>query len=159
MKTNNILRAIFLIVISGIFHPATAQTSSDKVKSEITETLNLWNTTAKNADVDKFMSLFDDTENIMLVGSDSGEIFKGKIQIRGWLGQLFKNNSFSWEMNRIDIDSYANTAWVFVDGSMIVSNKKSGKMRKTPYRFTGIMVKVQDVWKWRLFDGSNPRPE
>jgi hypothetical protein len=51
------------------------------------------------------MLLFDNSDNIMLIGSDSGEVYKGKEQIKGWLNLLFKNAGFSSEMNRIDIDS------------------------------------------------------
>ena len=104
------------------------------------------------------MSMFDDSENIMLIGSDSCEVFKGKDQIKGWLTQLFDMASFSWEMDRIDIDSNDNTAWVFVEGRMVVAFK-TGKTKKTPYRFTGIMVRKGSEWKWRLFNGSNPRGE
>ncbi len=135
--------------------PTSAQNKSEKVNAEISEVLNLWNSAAKNSNTDQALSLFDETDNIMLVGSDSGEVFKGKDQIRGWLNRLFKHNSFSWEMNRIDIDSFENTAWVFMDGFMVVSNDK-GKTRKVPYRFTGIMVKKDNTWKWRLFNGSAP---
>jgi hypothetical protein len=61
-------------------------------------------------------------------------------------------------MNRIDIDCNGKTAWVFIDGKMIVDFHKGGR-KVTPYRFTGIMVKKKGVWKWRLFDGSVPQSE
>jgi hypothetical protein len=144
----------FAVIITSI----QAQSVSEKDKAQITEALNLWNATAKSSDTDKCLSLFDDTENIMLIGSDKGEIFKGKDEIRGWLTRLFAHAGFSWEMDRIDIDSNGKTAWVFVDGSMIVT-WDSGQTRKTPYRFTGIMVKKNNSWKWRLFDGSKPAGE
>lgn len=101
------------------------------------------------------MSLFDDSENIMFIGSDSAEIWKGKDQIKGHLNSIFPNESVSLEMKRIDIDYNDNTAWVFVDGAIIISNG-TGKKIKTPYRFTGVMVKKHNEWKWRLFNGSNP---
>jgi len=58
-------------------------------------------------------------------------------------------------MNRVDKDYNRNTAWVFMDGSMLVTIDK-GKSSKFPYRFTGILVKVKNNWKWRLFDGAVP---
>jgi hypothetical protein len=104
------------------------------------------------------MNLFDDKDSVMLVASDVDEIFKGKEQISKWLGMLFKNNLFHWDMKRIDIDSYKKTAWVFVDGAMIVTGKK-GNQFSVPYRFSGVLVKRNGVWKLRLFDGSIPRGE
>lgn len=90
------------------------------------------------------MLLFDNSENIMLIGSNKGEIWKGKDQNKGHLDSIFLQESVSWEMTRIDIDGNNNTAWVSVDGSIIISYKK-GETIKAPYRFTGIMVKKYSV--------------
>ncbi len=155
-KKQFLLLLVFVVsVLSGTIR---AQVLSDNVKGEITKTLELWNSTAKNSDLEKFMTFFDDSENTLMVGSDSGEVFKGKEEIRGWLSQLFGFASFSWEMNRVDIDYNENTAWVFIDGKMVIESK-SGKIRKAPYRFTGIMIKKGDLWKWRLFNGSSYKSE
>jgi hypothetical protein len=58
-------------------------------------------------------------------------------------------------MDRIDIDYNENTAWVFVDGYIIIV-ANTGEKFKAPYRFTGILVKKDNNWKFRLFNGSNP---
>ena len=158
MKKKTLLLLTLLILIISNTLPAQILNVNDNVKGEITNVLKDWNAAAKSSDLEKSMSLFDDSENILLIGSDSGEVFKGKEQIRGWLSQLYSVAGFSWEMDRIDIDYNENTAWVFVEGRMVVEFK-NGKMKKSPYRFTGIMVKKGNEWKWRLFNGSNPRGE
>jgi ketosteroid isomerase-like protein len=158
MKKNFLLPAVLVILFSVTVNSLLAQKSSEKFKIEITKALEEWNNAAKTANLDQFMTLFDNSENIMLVGSANGEISKGKDEIKAWLGQLYGFAGFSWEMNRIDIDSNGKTAWVFVDGKMIVDFKKGGQ-KVTPYRFTGIMVKKKGVWKWRIFDGSVPQQE
>jgi ketosteroid isomerase-like protein len=158
MRKDLFLPVVFVILFASVFTSLSAQKSSEKVKREITATLKVWNTACKNANTDQAMELFEKNKNIMVVGSDSGEIYKGDVQIRGWLNAIFIHNSFTWEMNRIDIDNNGNTAWIFVDGYMIVTNDK-GKIRKTPYRFTGILIKKKEEWKWRLFDGSIPKGE
>ena len=158
MKKNTLIKLVLLILFIVALNSLKAQTSSEKVHKEILETLKLWNTAASAANVDKAILLFDNSDNIMLIGSDSGEVYKGKDQIKGWLTQIFKNVSFSWEMNRIDIDYNGNTAWLFVDGLMIVKFN-NGETFKKPYRFSGIMVKKKKTWKWRLFDGSEPKQQ
>lgn len=149
---------ISLICFAFISISVNGQSKNDNVEKEIKNALMMWNDAAKRANLEDFMSLYDNSADIILVGSDSGEVFTGKDQIRNWLGELFKNNSFQWEMNKILIDHFENTAWVFVDGAMIVTNK-TGKVFKTPYRFTGILVKKGKDWKWRLFNGSIPEKE
>ena len=113
LKLSNLIKTIMkkitlflflLAVYSLTCGSVTAQKSSEKIKAEIMETLKQWNNAGKNANLDQIMALYDNTDNIFMAGSDSGEIFKGKDQIKGWLALLLKNNSFSWEMNRIDID-------------------------------------------------------
>lgn len=157
MKNNMLSRIFSLILFSLLFNTVSAQTS-EKVKSEITAALRIWNDAGKNSSVDQILAQFDNTDDIMLVGSDSGEIYKGHEEIKKWLTGLFSFASFSWEMKRVDIDANGNTAWVFMDGKMIVKFIKGGELIR-PYRFTGIMIKKEDGWKWRLFDGSIPKGE
>lgn len=158
MNKNIFLQTVLLILLSVTANTLLAQKSSEKVKSEITEALKIWDTACKNANLDQVMSLFDSADGIMVVGSANGEINKGKDEIKTWLGQLFGFAGFSWEMNRIDIDCNGKTAWVFMDGKMIVNFHKGGQ-KVTPYRFAGILVKKKGAWKWRLFDGSVPQQE
>lgn len=158
MKRNILTKGVIVILFSLLYNSLYAQISSGKFQNEIKEALNLWNTACKSANLDRVMAMFDNSAEIMVIGSAEGEISKGKDEVRDWLGQLFGSAGFSWEMNRIDIDCNDKTAWVFVDGKMIVDFKKGGK-KVTPYRFTGIMVKNNGMWKWRLFDGSVPEAE
>ncbi len=158
MKKNFLIQFVFFVLLLVLHAHLSAQTTNDKIKSEITEALNLWNTACKNADLEQVMSMFDNSENIMVIGSANGEVSKGKDEIRKWLGDLFGFAGFSWEMNRIDIDYSDITAWVFIEGTMVVSIHKGETMKK-PYRFTAVLVKKKNVWKWRLFDGSEPQSE
>ena len=152
------LQATLVFLLSLTVNAVLAQKPSEKVRSEIEKALELWNATAKTANLEKSLALFDSSGDIMLVGSANGEINKGKDEIRQWLGQIYGFAGFSWEMNKVDIDYNGKTAWVFVDGKMIVNFHKGGQ-KITPYRFTGILVKKKGVWKWRLFDGSVPQQE
>jgi hypothetical protein len=151
-------KILVIILISLSVSSLYAQKGSIKEEKEITAALELWNKTSGEAKIDQMMSLFDNSDNIMGIGSANGEIFKGRDQIRNWLTQLYGFAGFSWEMNRVDIDSNGNTAWIFVDGSMVLKFHNGGT-KKAPYRFSGILVKKKGVWKWRLFNGSVPQQE
>ncbi len=152
------LQVVFMFILLLTVYSVSAQKSSDKVKNEIAETLKVWNTACKNANLDQVMSMLDITDGLMVVGSDKGEINKGKDEVKAWLSKIFGFAGFSWEMTRVDIDSNGKTAWVFMDGKMIVDFHKGGQ-KITPYRFAGILVRKKDGWKWRLFDGSVPQKE
>jgi ketosteroid isomerase-like protein len=158
MKKSILFLVVLMILFSVTANSLSAQKSSEKIKSEITEALNIWNNACKNANVDQAMSLMDKSDNLMVIGSADGEINKGYDESKAWVSQIFGFAGFSWEMTRIDIDSNGKTAWVFMDGKMIVEFHKGGK-KVAPYRFTGILVKKNGVWKWKLFDGSVPQQE
>ena len=158
LKKHILLQVALVIFLSVVGNSSYAQKSSEKVKSEITKALEIWNAACKKADINQVMSLLDDSEEIMVIGSASGEINKGKDEVKKWVSQLFEFAGFSWEMNRIDITGNGKTAWVFVDGKMIVNFHKGGK-KVTPYRFTGIWVKKKGGWKLSMFDGSVPQQE
>jgi ketosteroid isomerase-like protein len=149
---------IVVLTLQVIFPDSLSAQKNDKLRVEIETALKEWNDAAKKADPENFMALYDSGSEIILIGSDSGEIFKGEQQIRKWLTGLFANNSFEWDMKDVHIDHFENTAWVFVDGSMIVTSHNGGK-NKFPYRFTGILIKQNNKWKWRLFNGSVPQGE
>jgi ketosteroid isomerase-like protein len=117
-----------------------------EVKSEVRQALQRWNDLAGAGDLAAFMSQFDDGADLLVVGSDKGEVFQGRAAIEGWLGKLLAGNRFGWQMDRVDIDANGDTAWAFVEGSMTV-RALSGKVRgTTPYRFTAVLVKRGDRW-------------
>jgi ketosteroid isomerase-like protein len=160
MRTSTACATVAVFLLAGCASTRPAPTPpSDAVQAEIRSALQRWNDDAGRGDLTAFMSRFDDAADILLVGSDKGEVFKGRAQIEGWLGKLMAKNRFSWQMDRVDIGASGDTAWVFVDGAMIVRNAAGKVLVTTPYRFTGVLVKRGDGWAWRLFDGSVPAGE
>jgi ketosteroid isomerase-like protein len=134
--------------------------STETVHAEVRTALDQFNETSGRGDLAAVLALFDDQADILLVGSDRGEVFKGRAAMEGWLGQLYKGSGFGWQMDRVYISHHGETAWVFVEGKMNVSNKVTGKLRfSAPYRFSGVLVKRGDGWAWRLFHGSAPGKE
>jgi ketosteroid isomerase-like protein len=126
--------------------------------ADVLAALATWNDRASHADLDGVMALFDTKSNLLLVGSAPGEVFRGRTAIRAWLSSLLSHNTFSWDLSKARAESNGNTAWVFVDGAMTVTSDK-GEVLKTPYRFSGVLVKRHGVWKWTLFHGSIPDRE
>jgi len=134
--------------------------SSEVVQAEVRSALDRFSELSGRGDLASVMTQFDDQADILLVGSDKGEVYKGRAAMEGWLGQLYQGSGFSWQMDRVDISSHGETAWVFVEGKMNVRNKATGALRfSAPYRFSGVLVKRGDGWAWRLFHGSAPGKE
>jgi ketosteroid isomerase-like protein len=133
----------------------SGQSGADKVKKEIYKTLNKFYSAAQKANTEALMSLFDTSTTIMFIGGDSAEIWTGQKKIREHLNSIFPDESVTLKMDRTNIDYNQNTAWVFADGQIIITATK-GDVIKAPYRFVAILVKKNNIWKFRLFNGSNP---
>jgi len=146
-----------LLCLVGCASPrADPPVSAELVRVEVRQALEKFSDIAGRGKLAEFMSQFDDGADILLVGSDKGEVFKGRAAMEGWLGRLLASNRFSWQMDRVDIGHQHETAWAFVEGKMIVKDVAGKVQGTTPYRFTAVLVKKEDGWAWRLFHGSVP---
>jgi len=126
---------------------------------DIRKCLNRINEVLATRNLETIMSVFDDTDDIIVVGSDTGEIFIGRERVKYFMQALIDMPFvFSFEMDLVSINAGQNTAWAFVDGKM-VHTKNDGTALKIPYRIMAVMVKKDSGWKWKVFSGSIPRGE
>jgi len=156
--------ALFSLLVLSAFGCKAPQalppSSSDAVQSEVRAALDQFSGTSGRGDLAGVLALFDEKADIMVVGSDKGEVFKGRAAIESWLSRLYKSNGFSWNMDRVEISHGGDTAWAFVEGKMNVADKTTGSLLfSKPYRFSAVLVKRGDRWVWRLFHGSAPGKE
>ena len=135
---------------------ARLQSASDP---DIRKCLSRMNEVLATRKLETIMSVFDDTDDIIVVGSDTGEIFIGRERVKYFMQALIDMPFvFSFEMDLVSINAGQNTAWAFVDGKM-VHTKNDGTALKIPYRIMAVMVKKDGGWKWKVFSGSIPRGE
>ncbi len=129
----------------------------------IRATLDALNAACAHRDIAAFMDLFGDTDDILFVGSDTGEVYQGRKATADFMQMLFKLPFvFSFDLKNLSQRQDGNTAWVFTDGNMIHtgdSGKVGGKVSTKPYRFSVTLVKHDGRWKWQLFHGSVPGAE
>ena len=148
---------LFFLFLFSLIIPnfVIGQSNQDKVKSEISKTLERFYKAAQEGNAEGIMSLFDSTSKVMFVGGDSAEIWEGTTKIRAHLNAMFPDEKVTLLMNRTDIDYNQNTAWVFADGQIVITLPTGDPIRGL-YRFSAILVKLENTWKFRLYNGSNP---
>ncbi len=146
MKRSSLVFA-FLLPIMGCQSPGLVPSISEEtVQRDIRKELAQFSELSGKSDLEGVVARFDEDADILLVGSDAGEVFKGRAAIREWLGRLYKSSGFRWQMDRIEISHHGNTAWAFVEGNAIVTNRQTGAPRFTaPYRFSAIRPTRGDV--------------
>ncbi len=127
--------------------------------SAIRSSIDRMNQALATKDFQTVMNVFDDADDIIVIGSDTGEVFIGRERVKVFMKMIVSMPFvFSFDMNQVVISHNEQTAWVFVDGNM-VHTRSSGKVTKVPYRIMAVTVRRGNDWKWKVFSGSIPRGE
>jgi uncharacterized protein (TIGR02246 family) len=137
------------------------RTASVDVDSDqaVRDTLAAMNAVLAQRDSAGFMALFEDNDDIVLVGSDKGEVFKGRAAVGGFLQMLYGLPFvFSFDMPDVTVHREKHQAWLFADGEM-VHTRADGSSTRRPYRITLVMKMQDHAWRWQLFSGSVPGAE
>jgi ketosteroid isomerase-like protein len=126
---------------------------------EIRKSLQRLNEVLATRSLETAMTVFDDADDIMVIGSDTGEIFVGRERVRFFVKALVDMPFvFSFPMDQVTVARSGDIAWAFIDGKM-VHTKSDGTASANPYRILAVLVKRADGWKWKAFSGSIPRGE
>jgi ketosteroid isomerase-like protein len=100
-------------------------------------------------DIDAFMALWADDDDVALRGSDLTERDDGHAAIRAHGEAIIASANelrFDWDETLLHIEGDA--AWITAAGAF-----NGG----TPYRLTAVLVRRDGEWRWHTFAGSEPR--
>ena len=96
-------------------------------------------------------------DDVLLVGSDAGEIATGLQEVEEFFTRIFARfSTFSWKSAHIDVSCAGDIAWFFAEGQMIVSSTEG--QERLPYRISGVLERIGHRWLWRQYHGSEPVP-
>ena len=149
------------LLVSGCTSVPSIPTPEAKAKEQaaIRATLARLNEVLAKRDKEGFLALFDETDDVMVVGSDVGEVAKGRKGLQGFIKWIYSQRfTFAFDLKEVVVHQEGDFAWVFTEGNM-QHVKKDGAVTNIPYRFALTMVKRGDKWRWQLFHGSIPRGE
>jgi ketosteroid isomerase-like protein len=92
----------------------------------------------------------------LLVGSEPGEIARGREAIRALIAAIHsKPYRVTWQWDRVDATVEGDLGWFYADGAVVIED--AGELRRLAYRLAGVLQQVDNIWRWRLFHGSEPR--
>ena len=135
---------------------SAAGTQADS-EPEIRKCLLSLNESLATRDPDKVMAVFDSADDIMIIGSETGEVCLGRAKARAFVEELLRRPHLHYfTMDHITIARSGDIAWAFADGKMH-RTKKDDPILIHPFRITAVLVRRADGWKWKVFSGSIPR--
>jgi ketosteroid isomerase-like protein len=126
----------------------------DDVKSQVCEILERFNELVSTRDLD-VLAEFAPGGEVLLVGSETGEVASGRQELEAFFRRVFaRENTFSWEWDRLEVSHQGEVAWFFAEGQVVLS--KPNEQRKSPYRISGVLQSRGGRWLWRQYHGSEP---
>jgi ketosteroid isomerase-like protein len=123
-------------------------------RTEIVEALDRLNSLVGRRD-HAILDEFDDRADVLLVGSEVGEIAEGPEALAAFFRHIFELPvRIGWSWQNVRVSSADNVAWLFAEGHVVITSESGQK--KMPYRLTGVLERRAEKWKWRHFHGSEP---
>ena len=91
----------------------------------------------------------------LLVGSEPGEVARGRPAIATLLGAIHaKDYTVWWDLPQVDSGGSDQQVWFFAQGEVVLAGAAT---RRLPYRVSGALFHTAGGWRWALFHGSEPR--
>ena len=102
-----------------------------------------------------FVDEFADRDDVLLVGSEEGEIARGREAIAALLRKLYARPvRLAWAFGPREVTVAGDIAWVFADCEIVMQAPDSET--HTPYRLSGVLERIEGRWRWRFFHGAEP---
>jgi ketosteroid isomerase-like protein len=150
---------VAVLLACAASHSSASAAPQQAPDAEVRAALDSLNSACVRRDTTAFMSLFDDGDEILVVGSDTGEVFHGRAEVARFRGFLFRMPFvFSFDLARVTIRREGRFAWAYVDGDML-HTRDDGKVSRRPYRYSLALVQRGSAWKMQMFHGSVPGGE
>lgn len=92
----------------------------------------------------------------LLVGSEPGEIARGRTAIGALLGAIHaKDYVVWWDLPQLDAGGAGGAVWFFAEGEVVLV--QTAGTQRLAYRIAGVLVETEAGWRWAQFHGSEPR--
>jgi ketosteroid isomerase-like protein len=102
--------------------------------------------------IEGVLSLFAPDADATLIGSSTGEIARGPLELRPFLERLFASpRTIGWEWDDVSVSCSGDVAWLWLEGALVLDGRS-----ERPYRISGVLERRQGRWLWTLFHGSEP---
>jgi len=124
-----------------------------QTREEILWTLGEFRAAVSQRRLEGVLSLFAPDADTVLMGSATGEIARGPIELRPFLKRIFEQpEAISWEWDDVNVSAAGDLAWLWLEGAYTLDG-----VSQAAYRISAVLERRQGRWLWMLFHGSEPR--
>ncbi|MEO7743019.1 MAG: nuclear transport factor 2 family protein [Usitatibacter sp.] len=125
-----------------------------EAKTQVTQALQRLGLLVSRKDM-AVLSEFAADADVLLVGSERGEVVEGPAGLRDFFQRVFRSPAhIGWEWRKVRISSSDNIAWLFAEGEVVIV--VDARPQRRPYRLTGVLERQHRRWFWKHFHGAEP---
>jgi len=109
-------------------------------------------------DITAMMALFDDSNDIAVIGTGRNELCIGQDEVRALFLNNFAQaqaNKFEWGWHHIIFNEDHSTPYATVAIALIIHLELDGQLMQVPIRWT-VSMKKTDRWRWLHRHASSP---
>jgi ketosteroid isomerase-like protein len=105
----------------------------------------------------KDLAIVDEfSPNSILVGSEPGEIARGRTEIESFFKEFFSQPvQVRWRWGAMHVAAARDIVWFFVEGMAFAQGPDVEQ--QAPYRLAGVLRRQDERWLWQQFHGAEPR--
>ena len=130
-------------------------TPTASVRDEVLSKLSALDACVRRGDLVETLALFVHDAEVLLLGSEAGELARGTAALTEFFTSLFALPvRLGWVWHQSDVAALGDVAWLCAQGVVCVRHGAEDTQR--PYRVTGVLVRRDGEWRWAQFHGSEP---
>ena len=124
-------------------------------EAAVLATLDRFGDACSRMDVAAALNVFAADDDILLVGSEAGEMARGRDAMEAFLRRVLRAaGGYSWAWDWRTVSHAGSVAWIFAEGTARAGGGPEAV--SIPYRVSIVLEMQGDIWRWRLFHGSEP---
>lgn len=126
-------------------------------RSAIMAVIEKFNEAFTRHDIEGVMSFFAPDQDVVVIGSEEGEITIGPEELRARLELTLlrpENLGWSWQAHKVSLSGSGTVAWAAIDATLHMQHE--GRGGSVPYRITCVLEKRDDAWLIVQWHGSEP---
>lgn len=136
---------------------AAQPTDTDKFKEELKAVLNQHDEAINTQDIKALMTFYADDPGVVLMGTGSGEFWKGKAAIEDFYKQFFqdfKAGTLKHECPEASSGRDGNVGWLIASCNMQDATP-DGQTREYLLNVSGVLKQEKSGWKFQTLHFSN----
>ena len=129
--------------------------NSGASSAPLLDVLDEFERSVSKQDLNAALATFSIRPDVLLIGSEEGEVASGPEALRSFLGLVLNSGSrITWEWSTRHGAILGEAGYVFAEGEVVITSPTATS--RQPYRMTSVLIREGAEWRLLCFHGAEP---